>query len=85
MILLDTHIWIWWVDGSAQLSPAQQKHIEAHEPTGLGVSTISCWEVAKLVEVKRLQLRLPVADWITQALNYPGIRLLYLTPRIGVE
>jgi PIN domain nuclease of toxin-antitoxin system len=85
VILLDTHIWVWWVDGSPQLKPAQREHLEAHESTGLGVSVISCWEVAKLVELKRLELRCPVSEWIQQALAYPGIRLLYLTPRIAVE
>jgi PIN domain nuclease of toxin-antitoxin system len=85
VILLDTHIWVWWVDGNPQLSASQRKHLEDHEATGLGVSVISCWEVAKLVEVKRLELRLPVAHWIRQALAYPGIRFLYLTPRIVIE
>ena len=85
MIVLDTHIWVWWVDGNSQLTPGQRKQIEDHERTGLGVSVISCWEVAKLVELNRLELRCPVAEWIAQALAYPGVRLLYLTPRIAVE
>ena len=85
MILLDTHIWIWWVDGSAQLSPAQRGHLEANEVTGLGVSVISCWEVAKLVQLKRLEVRGSVTVWVEQALGYPGIRLFYVTPRIAVE
>jgi PIN domain nuclease of toxin-antitoxin system len=85
VILLDTHIWVWWVDGSPQLDPARRKQIEDNEVTGLAVSVISCWEVAKLVELNRLELRRPVAKWIEQALSYPGIRLLYLTPRIAVE
>ena len=85
MILLDTHIWVWWVDANRQLSSSQRKHLEDHASAGLGVSVISCWEVAKLAEVKRLELRLPVADWIRQALAYPGIRFLYLTPRIVIE
>jgi PIN domain nuclease of toxin-antitoxin system len=85
LILLDTHIWVWWVDGTPQLSSAQRQHIEANEESGLGVSVISCWEVCKLVELNRLVLRLPVAEWINQALAYPGMRLLYLTPRIAVE
>ena len=84
-VLLDTHIWVWWVDGNPQLTSAQREHVEAHESTGLGVSVISCWEVAKLVELNRLTLRHPVAEWIEQALAYPGIRLLYLTPRIAIE
>ena len=85
MILLDTHIWVWWVDGSPQLTSVQQQHIEGHEGSGLGVSVISCWQVSKLVELNRLVLRQPVAEWINQALAYPGVRLLYLTPRIAVE
>jgi PIN domain nuclease of toxin-antitoxin system len=85
VILLDTHIWVWWVDGNPQLSAGQRQHIEAHERSGLGVSVISCREVCKLVELNRLVLRQPVAEWINQALAYPGIRLLYLTPRIAVE
>jgi PIN domain nuclease of toxin-antitoxin system len=85
VILLDTHIWVWWVDGSSQLATAQRGHVEANESSGLGVSVISCWEMAKLVELNRLVLRCPVAEWIAQALAYPGVRLLYLTPRIAVE
>ena len=50
MIVLDTHIWIWWVDSSPQLTAQQQGWIEKYKPEGLGVSIISCWEVAKLVE-----------------------------------
>lgn len=51
----------------------------------LGSQLISCWEVAKLVENNRLTLPNPVEDWIETALQYPGIRLLDLTPRIVVE
>lgn len=50
MIVLDAHIWVWWVHGDAQLSNAHHAYIQAHEAQGLGVSIISCWEVAKLVE-----------------------------------
>jgi PIN domain nuclease of toxin-antitoxin system len=85
VILLDTHMWVWWVNGSAQLTAAQRKQLEANESTGLAVSVISCWEVSKLVERKRLELNLQVGEWIQQALAYPGIRLLYLTPKIAVE
>ncbi len=85
MIVLDTHIWIWWVDGSSQLTARHQEWIEAYKSERLGVSVISCWEVAKLVENGRLQLRCPVEDWIEQALAYPGIQLLQLTPRIVIE
>lgn len=85
MIILDTHIWIWWVDGSPKLPLNYQAHIQANESLGLGVSIISCWEVAKLVEYRRLTLKLSVKTWLDEAIHYPGIRLFDLTPSIVVE
>lgn len=85
MIVLDTHIWVWWVHGDSQLTLDQREALETHEPTGLGVSAISCWEVAKLVEYKRLILPCATLEWLKQALSYPGIQLLNLTPQIVVE
>jgi PIN domain nuclease of toxin-antitoxin system len=85
MIVLDTHIWIWWVHDEKRLSKSQLKAIEANQATGIGVSAISCWEVAKLVEYKRLVLPCLLIDWFKQALAYPGVRLLELTPEIAAE
>jgi PIN domain nuclease of toxin-antitoxin system len=36
VILLDTHIGVWWVDGSPSLTAAQRQQVEDHEATGLG-------------------------------------------------
>jgi PIN domain nuclease of toxin-antitoxin system len=85
VIVLDTHIWVWWVHGDAHLPHYYQRYIETYEAQGLGVSIISCWEVAKLTEHGRLTLPCPVEAWLDQALAYPGIRVLALTPRIIVE
>lgn len=85
MILLDTHVWVWWVHGDASLPALHRALLDAAEETGIAVSAISCWEVAKLVERGRLALPCPVFDWLRQALGYPGVRLVELTPRICVE
>lgn len=85
MILLDTHIWVWWVSQQSQLSPQHRQIIDAEQANGLGVSIVSCWEVAKLVELGRLQLTLGVADWLNLALSYPGVQLVDLTVPIAVE
>lgn len=60
MIVLDTHVWVWWVQGEARLPRSAADRIEQEEATGIGVSAISCWEIAKLVEHNRLALPLPV-------------------------
>lgn len=85
MIILDTHIWVWWVHDNAQLPQHYYQYIQQQEGKGLGISIISCWEVAKLIERGRLMLPYPVEEWLDQALVYPGITLLDLTPRICVE
>jgi len=56
MILLDTHIWVWLVDDSDLLLDRERQLILKNQFNGLGISAISCWEVAKLVEYKRLTL-----------------------------
>ena len=85
MILLDTHVWVWWVQADPRLTASQQGHIAAHGATGLGVSVISCWEVGLLEAAGRITLPLPVGDWVRAALAYTGVRLLDLTPEVAVD
>lgn len=85
MIVLDTHIWVWWVHGDERLTTTQAEVIAANETDVIGISAISCWEVAKLVEYGRLELPCPLSEWFEQALGYPGVCLLALTPEIAVE
>lgn len=85
MIILDTHIWVWWAHGSESLSDAQVQTIQASERDGIGVSTISVWEIAKLVEYGRLDVSCPLREWFEKALTYPGVRLVEMTPQIAIE
>lgn len=56
MIILDTQIWVWWVDNNQRLTQQHRDWIQQYQSQGLGVSIISCWEVAKLVENNKLTL-----------------------------
>jgi PIN domain nuclease of toxin-antitoxin system len=85
MIILDTHIWIWWVDEAPKLSSANREIIQTHQDSGLGVSIISCWEIAKLVEKGRLSLTRPVNEWLDLALAYPGVELIDLSVPIILQ
>ncbi|MBD2163274.1 type II toxin-antitoxin system VapC family toxin [Calothrix membranacea FACHB-236] len=85
MIVLDTHIWVWWVQNDSRLTKQQQKWLQNYVTDGLGVSILSCWEVAKLVEKKRLILPLSIDQWLEAALAYPGVQLLNLSLPIIVD
>ncbi|MFM9905842.1 MAG: type II toxin-antitoxin system VapC family toxin [Pyrinomonadaceae bacterium] len=85
MIILDTHIWVWSVQGDRRLTKDHQEIIRTNESGEIGVCAISLWEVAKSVSLNRLDLSIPVEDWFVIALNSPGIILLPLTERISIE
>jgi PIN domain nuclease of toxin-antitoxin system len=85
VILLDTHIWVWWVSRPDQLQPRRREILEHGADRVFGVSVISCGEVAKLVEHGRLRLDRTVGLWIERALAEPGVSLLQLDPQIVVE
>ncbi len=93
MILLDTHVLIWWASGEMQrLSPQALRAIEAEieraaqpgQPPGLLVSAISCWEVAMLVQRGRLALSLEVERWLAVVASIAAVRLLPLEPAVAV-
>jgi PIN domain nuclease of toxin-antitoxin system len=84
VIVLDTHILIWWVNQSDRLRAGTLERIET-EPDAVAVCAISLWEIAKLVQMARLQLSIPVEDWIEQALAYPKVVVVPLSPAIAVE
>lgn len=84
MIVLDTHVWVWWVHGDARLKPSQASVIGEAETDVIGVSSISCWEIAKLVERGRLVLPRSLEQWFVAALSYPGISLFDLSPEIAI-
>ena len=85
MIVLDTHIWVWWSQDENRLSRRQRELIQRNEADGLGISVISCWEIAKLVEKSKIDLDSEIDAWFEKALAYPGIQLLELTPQIAIE
>lgn len=83
MIVLDTHAWVWWIAGSDRLSDEARSAIE-NEPC-LGICSISCWEVAMLVSKERLELIVPVEQWVQDTLALPGVELLPLSARAAVR
>jgi PIN domain nuclease of toxin-antitoxin system len=83
VIVLDTHVWLWWVSDPSRLSRAAHRSIRT--ATQIGISAISCLEVATAVAKRRITLDREVLDWLEQALALPRVELLPLTPLIVVK
>lgn len=84
--LLDTHIWVWWVVGDERLSPQLVERLdgfpEANRPV---ISAISLWEVAMLMGLGRLNLKMPIDQWFRHAGNAATIQTWPITTQIAAE
>ncbi len=77
MIVLDTHVWVCWIDGSTRLSGAAREAIEAAMKQGsVHISSMNAWEVAMLVRRKRLELTMDVSDWIRKCESIPFLNFV---------
>jgi PIN domain nuclease of toxin-antitoxin system len=87
MIALDTHALVWWVSGHSRLSEpaltAINKELAAADGVIL-VSSMSAWEVAMLVEARRLTLTMSVDDWLDNVTEIEGLRFVPVDTDIAV-
>lgn len=86
MIVLDTHVLVWTVEGDVRLGPATRPLIE-HESTSdrILVPAISLWEIAMLVAKDRLALGQDVRTWIERVVNLEGVEVADLLPHISLD
>jgi PIN domain nuclease of toxin-antitoxin system len=82
VILLDTHAWVWWVSDPEKLSSVAREAVEGARE--VGVSPISCWELATKAARGKLRLDRDVEVWVRQALARPRVRVSPLLPEIAV-
>jgi len=82
VILLDTHVLIWWVAGSGRLSSRASKVIAGSGPAL--VSPISFWELAALIERGRVEVDRDLARWSRDLLGGGGAEIAELTPSAAI-
>ena len=63
MILLDTHILIWWQDEPEKLSERYRAILDTTVDE-IAISAITCWEVSLLLKKKRITLPFQYPEWI---------------------
>lgn len=85
--LLDTHVVVWWLTDDRKLRKDHARLLERAERSGasVGLSAISLWEIAKLVERGRLALSVSVDECLDQLETSAAITILPLTARVAVE
>jgi PIN domain nuclease of toxin-antitoxin system len=85
-LLLDTHVWIWFMLANAELAVSGRHVINRAAASGqLRIAAISVWEAALLASRGRVALGRPLGQWITEAVSAPGLSIEPLLPQIAVE
>jgi PIN domain nuclease of toxin-antitoxin system len=79
-LLLDTHIALWLDSGDDALRPPTRALIDDCWQNGgtILLSAVSVWEMALLVDTRRIELDLPIEEWITRFVERPGVEALPL-------
>jgi PIN domain nuclease of toxin-antitoxin system len=86
LIVLDTHAWIWWLANPDEISRAAREAIDrAMEKEEVMISSISSWEIALLVRKGRLELTMPVEDWVARSEALPFLQFVPLDNRIALR
>src|SRR5690242_6442942 len=84
MILLDTHIWFWWVYNPDLLSRRQHSFLES-TPDSLAVSILSLWEISLLESKGRIELPMEINSWFDLALEESGIQVIDLSRQVIID
>ena len=78
MILLDTHIFVWWQDKPEKLS-ARYTEILDSTTEEIAISAITTWEISMLMLKNRLVLPDPCPIWMRNVAAKSGVILLPLS------
>jgi PIN domain nuclease of toxin-antitoxin system len=85
-LLLDTHLWLWLVAGSPELSIERRHRIEEAAAAGtLRIAAISLCEIALFASHGRIVLGKSIGLWLDEALADPGPAIDPLSPQIAIE
>lgn len=74
-VLVDTHVFLWWVEGDRAL-PAKARATLASQENECLISVVSAWELAIKASLGKLKLTLPVERYVVEHIAANGFRML---------
>ncbi len=87
MLLLDTHVWLWSVDGDVRRigRRTRQALLRAEARESIRISPASLFELTALHTLGRVRLARPLEQWIDEALEAAGVRIAELSPAVTID
>ena len=85
-LVLDSHVFVWWLSDSRRLSRGQLRALSKIGPDNPAhLSDVSLWEIATLVQLGRIRLKMPLREWLDSALEPPWVELHAISPGVAAE
>jgi PIN domain nuclease of toxin-antitoxin system len=86
VIVLDTHVWVWWLSDPQKLpARARKTVIAAAGDRAIYISAISAWEIALLASRGRLTFTMDAQDWIAKSEALPFLQFVPIDNAIAVR
>lgn len=82
ILVLDSHIWVWWVEGISRLPKLLADRIETGAE-GLAISSVSVYEVSLQVQRGRIAIGLPLDEWLHEATVESSVSILEVNSSIA--
>lgn len=86
MIVIDTHVWVWWLSDPKKL-PARARGAltEAAGDQAIYISSISTWEILLLASKDRLEFKMDATDWIASSEALPFLHFVPVDNAIAIR
>lgn len=85
MIVIDTHVLVWWLTRAPGLSRKAERTLAAHgDPGQIVVSAISLLEIATAMRRGRLRLSIPLDQWLADMNRLPEIAVESISADIAI-
>jgi PIN domain nuclease of toxin-antitoxin system len=87
VLLLDTHVWLWSVEGDVRRigRRTRQALLRAESRESIRISPVSLFEVTALHTLGRVRLSRPLEQWIDEAREAAGVRIAELSPSVAID
>jgi PIN domain nuclease of toxin-antitoxin system len=78
-VILDTHMWVWWLLPKSPLSERERKALDrTASNAGILLPAICLWEAQMLHSKKRIDLPVPFPTWLRRATDADMLTILPL-------
>lgn len=86
MIVLDTHVLVWFVSSPDKLSRNAQKRIkEEIKKNEILISSISVWEIFMLIKKGRIKFSMHPESWLEKVESLPFIQFIPVDNQIASQ